>query len=900
MPVTTAKQRKPAESLAKVEKEVEAMRKRLDELSPFVRKQFAEIVREAKTERKKGAIDDIEMAVRLQKAADEFSRHAESEGALMGFLMKESIELRAEIPKETDAGRRSRLEGALAQIEADLRELKTFARMREIESRLSAKYVYMPSVMMEDVTKHEMEEKTRDLVRMIRNRNVGQAGREKAVGELERTLERYESYLNSPSKAKDFLRNESFRVEKEVDEYKAWLEAAAAPQERARVATEIRKLDARFEMISADSEKAQSMLESSSATAAKMRVCCRFTFDEYTVTSTQDGSGVRLISDVHGNDVVFYPDATLVVTADGTDALFGQDGKFQQVRTAKGETVQLADGKMVRVCDAEGNWLFTEPDAPRKFAVIRSDGSMIIDKGELAEFKKRFDPIMRFYHQESGKFTEVLNTAIEMKISPDVKKKLDELATKPVPQDERPINAEDVPRAVEKLKAALVRTDCLSKDGKKFKKDAFEAGVRVLLPSTAAVVAGAIRTKHPAHIELDLSKVLMLETDEKPQMSAGERDELYARVFVVKAGRDYISVLLLHSKLVDVIRGGEYERLGRLVYDDVIAGTMEDLRVSKLRVLFELALSPNGKVCSEIKRAYGEKFFSAMLRKDYGEMGTQELFDRLIHEGTIALVRPRTRKAAEDAQARVLPGDEEAARKSAQDYLTVRMGDRRSEKKLVKRIIWLYRKLYNDEYLLDLPVGQLALKRRIDDLKEDFFGNPSEETYAKFQKAAEFREIIRSAPDRARAILAVDGKESEPLAKEQLEKYKRDFKAAFELMLIENRGLAADEAVAIAMQSSMYHRRTVPTCHEIYEYLRELAHRLGAEDVLNAVRGEETPADIVRAAKKLERISKTYNTDYMKARMERARKEELKEEAKEALEIIEKVISLGRTAAGAG
>jgi len=458
-----------------------------------------------------------------------------------------------------------------------------------------------------------------------------------------------------------------------------------------------------------------------------------------------------------------------------------------------------------------------------------------------------------------------------------------------------------VPKAIEKLNAALVRAGYLSKDGKQFKKDAFEAAVRPLQPSTSMAVAGALRNGHPAHVMLDLSKVLMLETDEKPQMSAGERDELYARVFVVKAGREYISVLLLHSKLVDVIRGGDYERLGRLVYDDAIAGTMEDLRVSKLRMLFELALSPNGKVCGEISRCYGEKFLKAMLRKDYAAMGKQELFDRLIHEGTIALIRPNTRKAVEEEQARLWPGDEGEVRKPAQDYLTVRMGERRSEKKLAKRIVALYRKLYNDEYMLDLPVGQLALKRRIDDLKEDFFTSPTEETYEKFQKAAEFRDVVSNAQKRAHEIIEADGKAAEPLTKEQLGKYKHDFRLAYDLMLLEHRGLTVEMAAAVAMQNSIEHRRTVPTCPEIYEYLRGLVRRLdAAEDVLNAVRSEETPWGVVRAAKKLERISKTYNTDYMKAKMERARKDELKDEAKEALEIIEKVISLGRTAAGAG
>ena len=857
----------------RLEEKIRQTKKKLNEFSPFLRSQFSNRVREIRKKMRKGAIDDMEMSTMVQEAIDEFMSHTESEAKLLDYISKALVGLQEELSAERYQRRRRALERKLAQAEADLRELRCFARMRELESRLAASYIYLPSSMMHEITHHERGGVTRDLVKEVRNRTLRQHDRDAMLAELEAVLEKYEGYLASPSKALEFLRSERQRIYE--------LSHTGAMEDGA----------SKLRMIHRDMKMAGSLADSSAAARAG-GARLRLNFGGFTVTTTSDGRDVLLVSDSRGNDVVFLSNSTNVITAHG-DAIFDSEGRLKQVRTAKGETVQLEGGKFVRACDAEGNWLFMDPSDNRRYAVVKADGTIVTDKDELERlYREAFSPLLDFVQRESevlgtdggGDFRRILNTALELRKSPDLAESIRRLAIA-VPEEEQQMDETTLCAAQAGLKEALSNAGYLSVDGR-FRKDGFDVAVRELAPSTILMIAGAIRKNHRANLNMDLSRVLMLELDEKLLPDAREPDELYARVFVVKAGKRYVSVLLLHSKMVDAIRGSDYERVGRLVYKRVI----EELHEQGMRAVgFKLALMPNSDVCKFIEDGYGPAFMKAMRTKNFYELGRQELFDRLIHEATIAHVRPRIRARVEDEQARLRLPDQE---RLAADYLLIRTKGCKSKDQYKKEILAAYREVYDEDG--NLPTNQFALKKRVEELKDDFFRNPSEMSYTKFQKAVEFRGLLTTLEDRALACMSMAGRAAQVPADDKYKKKCRQaFKAELELELLKRQGLAADEAVAIAMQVSKYHRRTVPTCWPICEFLRDLVKKLGQEAVLNAVRSEETPWDVVRAAKQLERITRTYNTDYLKVKMELARKEKVRENVYHALKIISKVIRIG-------
>lgn len=912
----------------KRDEEMTPLEGRLNGLSKFVRRQHAEEKAAVgrRYEQKRKLLGD-KYSVRslnelrkdeLAQLDELYSRLAEDPAKMEMYLVNECIPAleKEMVEKKRKAGN---LQEDMALARLDVAQLRVARELNELSNRLGCVLCYeyiSPAVLWE--ARHplinaegarlrgepEVREMRDQLIELRDARTMKE--REQIIAKLEKVVEFFREIASSPSKAQEYLDYEKKAIPQRK---KSGMEPDG---------------EVKFSMIDDDLRK--SALYKAEAALAdgcyRAGVRCRFKLGSFDAVSDATGSRIASLANKDGTVVSFRENGDMhVFDAQGRGAIC-RGKRILQRRDREGNLVEYcadADAKF-RVMDKDGYMLIMHPTDELRNKIISPEGTEVLF-GE--EYGKRLEGFRRIIASlEAAELRGILARAkAEL---PKAEKELGELQKG---YSRRLRKEPDEAACIKSLSQRLRKNGILEFKGEP-NENGFSAMLKIYNKKIAATVLpkatldmlkAAAKQNHPANAFPNPETTLIVEIPGTvyPSDGAKEHPMGYVRQFTQKLDDGaYVTVLALHSELINAIRNREFKALGEIVYADVYR-ELKEKKYTAAR--FKLAWMPNSAVCQYVDERYGVKFREAMGQEDYNFLGAQQAFDNLVSNVTLTLTRPIVR--AHTDQTLDALGITAAERKRANEYAAIMLekakaggGDRYPAVR--DAVLQMHKEAYGIDPAEDLG----ALDASINELRQKFRANPNKDTYSPYHTLDCYRDV--ADPERERQLKVVNEFERKArranlgryrkIQGEEAEKYlaecRNSFAKIMEEDLIKKRGKAVEKGLSIAMRRSRYGSRTTPTAFTISNHLQDITREIerenqtfGQEALFNELRNEVTPWDLVRRANQLWDVSHRYEEwSLISARAKTQRLKDIKELVEEFFDNLERGIGLGKAVSGTG
>gem|GEM_PF-3363138 len=817
----------------------------------------------------------------------------------------------------------------VAKVEADLNSASTDVRqlraVRELEGiakklELELGYRYLPNVLrcekrrlMEelDLCMHRLAQQAHPKRRLEQERN-------NLVDKLEEIAMEFSKIASSPAEAEKYLLKNRGNSE----------------GEKSVIDSDLKKTKE-----NADEEVRLSEVYSKPA-------MYRFAFGDFEAISDSSGSHITRLIHRDGTQVAFINEKEIrVVSASGERAIY-RDGEIVEVRDRNGNTVQFSGGKLIGVIDSEGYVLILDPNDSHRYAVIGKDGKIIFDPKRMNAFLNRFNHLVASFENapilrgESTQFNFSIILERAMRVKGEAERRLKEISGETGKIITREVG---IGESIKELATTLRNANVLlfngdpTTNGFGAKLSLYGRSIKANIVSaeTVKMLKDAATKNNLLGIFVDPENTMVIEVPEMiyKEEKKTEHPAQYSRVFTIKVGKEYLTILALHSKMLAAIRDNDFTHLGKHVYKDVYS---ELSNAGYNFVWLQLKLK-HSKMYRNAAGRYGDEFMDAMSRKDYEMLGRYKVFDSLAHNIVHALTRRRTRAYLEDeisalnvtVEDRKLSKEfapiliEETTGRNRYNKIKIQLEDAKRSlgdklffdsawevlcniigtdelQKISEAVLRAYLEAYGFDRDTSLRLGLWNSKVRA--LRESFFNNPTKEQYIEYQKADEFRDIVRKQKNViSRFILSLIDTDIDyyfSLDKKDAKAYREKCRLAFhkivELARINDQCKATEEGLAIAMQRSRYRTRAVSTAFSMSIHLHNIAKQLGPEVLFREVCFEATPWDLVLRANQLRDISHNYNYSIITSRAQIASNEELMKRINNALDVFQRALDIAK------